>query len=473
MPTTTTSARTAAPSVETGPGRWLLPIILLGNVLNVVDTFVVNVALPTLTRTLHAGAAELELIVAGYSVAYACFLVLGGRMGDNFGRRRLFLIGMTGFTVASALCGLAPTADTLIIARLVQGATAALVVPQVLAIIQVTYQGVARQRALGIFGAVMSAAAAIGQILGGVLVSADIFGLSWRPAFLINIPVGIVGIIAGRKVIPESKAPRRAPIDGPGTFLLAATVILLLLPLTLGRDENWPLWCWAMLAATPVAAALFTYTQVRGERRGGLPLLPPSLLRSSGLRRGLAVALAFFASFGGMMLTTTVSLQYGLHFSPVKAGLTLGPYAVAFLAGSLMARRLAARLGRLLPVGGSLLLALGFAGLALQAHAGYADLTPYSLTPLLIVIGLAQSVVVMPIVTIVLADVPADRTGVASGVWATNQQISMAFGVAAIGALFFGIAGSHGYGHATIAAELTEAALALAAAALAWTLPRR
>src|SRR5581483_1046973 len=168
MPTTT-PLRSMPTEVTAGPGRWLLPVILLGNVLNVVDTFVVNVALPTLTKTLHAGAAQLELIVAGYSVAYACFLVLGGRLGDNFGRRRLFLAGMLGFTLSSALCGRAPTADLLLAARLVQGA--------------------ARQRALGIFGAVMSGAAAAGQILGGVLVSADLFGLSWRPAFLINIPV--------------------------------------------------------------------------------------------------------------------------------------------------------------------------------------------------------------------------------------------------------------------------------------------
>ncbi len=472
MPTTT-PLRSMPTEVTAGPGRWLLPVILLGNVLNVVDTFVVNVALPTLTKTLHAGAAQLELIVAGYSVAYACFLVLGGRLGDNFGRRRLFLAGMLGFTLSSALCGLAPTADLLIAARLVQGATAALVVPQVLAIIQVTYQGAARQRALGIFGAVMSGAAAAGQILGGVLVSADLFGLSWRPAFLINIPVGIAGLIAGRRVIPESKAPQRAPIDGLGTPLLAGTVIMLLVPLTLGRDEHWPLWCFALLAAAPIAAALFAITQYAGERRGGLPLLPPSLLRSAGMRRGLAVALAFFGAFGGMMLITTVSLQYGLHYSPVKAGLTLGPYALAFLVGSLQGRRLAARFGRMLPVGGSVLLAAGFGTLALQAHTGYAGLSPYTLAPALIVIGLAQSIVVMPIVTIVLADVPADRTGVASGVWATNQQISMALGVAAIGTVFFTTADSHGFGPATTLAEVILAGLALVAAALAWTLPRR
>src|SRR5205814_997477 len=161
---------------------------------------------------------------------------------------------------------------------------------------------------------------------------------------------------------------------------------------------------------------IFAVTQYREERRGGLPLLPPSLLRSAGLRRGLAVAVAFFGSFGGMMLVTTVSLQYGLHFSPVKAGLTLGPYAIAFLIGSLQARRLTARLGRLLPMGGALLLAAGFAALALQAHAGYSGLTPLTLTPALVVIGLAQSVIAIPIVTVVLADVPADRTGVASGV---------------------------------------------------------
>jgi EmrB/QacA subfamily drug resistance transporter len=466
-----TLAITTPRSATASPGRWLLPVILLGNVLNVIDVFVVNVALPTLTRTLHAGPAELELIVAGYSVSYACFLVIGGRLGDTFGRRRMFLTGMTGFTLASALCGFAPTTGILIAARILQGATAALLVPQVLATIQVNYEGAARQRALGVFGATMSVAAAAGQVLGGLLVSADLFGLSWRPAFLINIPVGVIGLIAARRVVPESRAQQAAPIDGRGTALLGAAVVLLLVPLTLGRDEGWPLWCWGLLAGSPVAATLFASTQIRQERRGGLPLLPPSLLQSPGMRRGLLVGLALFASFGGMMLTTTVSLQYGLHYSPVAAALTLTPFALCFLVGSLLARRLAARFGRLVLVGGAILFALGLATVALQAWTGYDQLTPLSLAPAEAVIGLGQSLVAIPLLGVVLHGVPAERTGVAGGVWTTTQQIAVAVGVAGIGTLFFTVADSHGFGTATVTAELSEAALAVVTAALAWTLP--
>lgn len=467
--TTTATVREATPLSETS--RWLLPILLLGNVLNVVDVFVVNVALPTLTQTLHATPAALELVVAGYSVAFACFLVAGGRLGDSFGRRRLFMIGMAGFTVASAICGLAPTANVLIAARLGQGVTAALMVPQVLGTIQVIYQGAARQRALGIFGAIMGLAAAAAQILGGLLVSADLFGLSWRPAFLVNIPVGIFGLLAARRVIPDSRSPQAAPIDGLGTTLLGATVILLLVPLTLGREEHWPLWCWILLGAVPFTAAAFAAVQARKERRGTLPLLPPSLLRSPGMLPGLAVGLVFFAAFGGMMLITTVAFQFGLRYSPVKAGLTLSPYALAFLASSLLVRRLVARYGKYVIILGAFVLAFGFGLLAFQAHQGFAGMTPLSFAPALAVIGFTQGMVAIPLVGVVLSGIPPERAGVAAGVFSTGQQIAVAIGIAAIGTLFFSLAASHGFGVAFTASEIVEAAASLVTAAVAAVLP--
>jgi MFS family permease len=460
------------PGVEsiTHPSRWLLPIILLGNVLNVFDTFVVNVALPTLSQTLHANSADLELVVAGYSVAYACLLVTGGRLGDTYGRRRLYLIGMTGFVAASAACGTAPTATILIVARLVQGATAALVVPQVLAIIQVTYTGHARQRALGMFGAVMGLAGVAAQILGGILVSADVFGLSWRPAFLLNIPVGVVGVLAARRVIPESRAERPAPIDGWGTAMLGSAVVLLLLPLAIGHDDHWPLWGWLMMAAAVPVAVAFFIVQTRAERRGVLPLLPPSLLRSPGMRRGLPVGVGVFMAYGGMMLTTTVSLQYGLRYSAIKAGLTFSSYAVGFMLGSLVARRLVARFGRLALIGGGLIFGLGCGLVALTTWSGYDGLTPVDLAPGLAVIGAGQATLMIPLMGATLNGVPADRTGVASGVWSTNQQISRALGTVVMGTLFFSVAATHGYGSATVAAALAEAALAALAGLGSWRL---
>lgn len=469
----TTTVRTRETPAATEGSRWLLPVILLGNVLNVVDVFVVNVALPTLTKTLHASPAALELVVAGYSVAYACFLVMGGRLGDSFGRRRLFLLGMAGFTITSALCGLAPNADVLIVARLGQGITAALMVPQVLATIQVTYQGPARQRALGIFGAIMGIAAAAAQILGGILVSADLFGLSWRPAFLINIPVWIVGIIAARRVVPDTRAARPAPIDRLGTALLGTAVLLLLVPLTLGHEEHWPAWCWIMLAASPVAAATFGVVQALKERRGTLPLLPPSLLRSRGMLPGLATGLVFFATFGGMMLTTTVAFQAGLHYSPIKAGFTLAPYATAFLLTSLLTRRLVARFGKYVIVVGGVVLAGGFALVALQAHHGFAGMTPLDFAPGLVVIGLGQAAIAIPIASVVLAGVPSEQAGVAAGVFGTTQQISVALGIALVGSTFFSLASSRGFGTAFTTAEVIEAVASLVVAAVAAVLPHR
>lgn len=467
--TQTAAVREATPLA--GTSRWLLPVLLLGNVLNVVDVFVVNVALPTLSQTLHASPAALELVVAGYSVAFACFLVAGGRLGDSFGRRRLFMIGMAGFTVASAVCGLAPTANVLIAARLAQGVTGALMVPQVLGTVQVIYQGAARQRALGIFGAIMGFAAAAAQILGGLLVSADLFGLSWRPAFLINIPVGVVGLLAARRVIPETRAAQAAPIDILGTVLLGSTVILLLVPLALGREEHWPLWCWVLLGAVPLAGGSFAAVQSRKERRGSLPLLPPSLLRSPGMLPGLAVGLVFFAAFGGMMLTTTVAFQFGLRFSPVKAGLTLSPYALSWLASSLLARRLVARFGKYVIVLGAVLLAFGFGLLAFQVHEGFSGMTPLTFAPALAVIGFTQGLVAIPLVGVVLSGIPPERAGVAAGVFSTGQQIAVALGVAAVGTLFFSLAASHGFGVAFTTSEIVEAVASLVTAAVAAVLP--
>lgn len=472
MALSTDSPAVARAAVEQ-PGRWLLPVILLGNVLNLVDTFVVNVALPTLSRSLHASSAELEFVVTGYVVAYACLLVVGGRLGDTFGRKRMYLIGMAAFVIASAACGFAPSAPVLVASRVVQGMAGALVAPQTLALLQVNYQGHARQRALGIFGAVNSVGAAVGQILGGYLVSADIAGLSWRLAFLVNIPVGAVGLLLGARMLVESRSPRPAPIDGRGAVLLGGALVLFLVPLAIGREEHWPAWCWAMLALAVVAAAAFVLVEWRMERAGRLPLLPLTLLRSPGMRRGLVVCLAAFASFGAMMVTTTVSLQQGLQFSPVKAGLTLGPYTVAFLVGSLLARRVVNRFGRLGLCAGGVSFALADVALAVQAHVGYAQLTPWTLAPAQIALGLGQAVLMIPVVGVVLSDVPPESTGAASGAWSTTQQSAVALGVAGVGMVFFTVAAEHGFGSATVAAYCLEGALALLASLAALWLPVR
>jgi MFS family permease len=244
--------------------------VLLGVFLPMTDFFIVNVALPTIDHDLHASSGMLQLVVAGYTIAYAVLLVVGGRLGDTFGRRRLFLAGMAGFTLTSLACGIAPTAVILVLVRAAQGATAAMMVPQVLSTIQAKTEGVERARALGLFGATGGIATVTGQLAGGLLVSANIAGTGWRPIFLVNVPIGIAGLFLARRVIPETRSPAPARIDAAGTTLLAAAVLMLLIPLTEGRSLGWPAWMLALLALSPVAALGFGLAERRLERSGGV-----------------------------------------------------------------------------------------------------------------------------------------------------------------------------------------------------------
>jgi MFS family permease len=452
-----------------------LPVLLVGIFLFATDAFIVNVALPTIGRTLHAQPAYQELTVASYAASYACCLVAGGRLGDIFGRRRVFMLGMLGFVVASAGCGLAPTIGTLIAARLVQGAAAAAMVPQVLATVQVLFHGVSRQRALGIFGAVIGSATAVGQVLGGAMVSADIAGLSWRPAFLINIPVGLAGLVLAARLVPETRAGHRPGLDLPGAVLLAAGVVIVLLPVSLGRDTGWPLWCWLCLAMAPLPWAMFLVVQYQMERRGGSPLLPPSLLRLSGMRRGLGTALSFFTCIGGFMITTALSLQDGLGLGPLGAGLTVIPYSLGFLTGSLRARSLTARYGLWVVTGGAGALTAGLAGFAVEASVAYSGLSAAILAVPLVLVGVGQAFVMIPLFGVVLTGIPADLAGVASGVLTTAQQVGIALGAALLGTLFFSVAGSSAarpaWGRATVVALSAEALLSLVTLVLTRYLP--
>ena len=265
-----------------------LATVLLGAFLSIADFFIVNVALPTIDGDLHASEATLELVVAGYGIPYALLLVLGGRLGDLHGRRRLFMLGMASFTVWSLLCGLAPTASSLVVFRAIQGASAALMVRQVLATIQAACDGQRRARALGFFGATAGIAAVVGQLAGGALVSADIAGTGWRPIFLVNVPLGLLGLVLAWRHVPATRADAPARIDTRGTALLAAAILALLVPLTEGRALGWPVWTWFVLAAFVPAAAAFVAVERRLEARGGHPLVPPSLMQLAGMRRGLS-----------------------------------------------------------------------------------------------------------------------------------------------------------------------------------------
>ncbi|MFJ8672599.1 MFS transporter [Streptomyces sp. NPDC093589] len=475
---TTTSAASVpgASARPAGASPVLTPLglltVLLGAALPMIDFFIVNVALPTIDRDLHAGPAMLEMVVAGYGVAYATLLVLGGRLGDMVGRRRLFLWGLAAFGVTSLACGLAPDAWTLVIARVAQGAASALLLPQVLATIQATTTGKRRAKAVSLYGGTAGVSSAVGQVLGGLLVSVNLAGTGWRAVFLVNVPIAVAAWLLAARTVPETRSPHPTRVDGPGTALLAATLITLLLPLTEGRAAGWPLWSWLLLAVFPFVAAAFAVVERRAERAGRTPLVPPSLLRIPSVHSGLSMIVPFSVGFGGFMFVVAVALQTGLHYGPFAAGLSLAPLCATFFIASLAGPRLVARFGRRVVVTGSLIQGVGLVALTLTVGAGWPDVSVASLAPSMAVLGIGQGMVLPVLLRIVLSELPATQAGVGGGVMVTTQQSGLALGVATLGTLFLSLLPSLGIRDALLAALLAQLAIVLFTTTLALRLPR-
>ncbi|QGZ48839.1 MFS transporter [Streptomyces sp. QHH-9511] len=467
-------ATSPAPASAPAPGLGSLGLftVLLGAALPLIDFFIVNVALPTIGHDLAAGPAMLELVVAGYGLAYAVLLVLGGRLGDLYGRRRLFLVGMAAFGLTSLACGLAPDAWTLVGARVAQGASAALMLPQVLATIHSSTAGARRAKALSLYGATAGLSMVAGQILGGLLVAVDLAGTGWRAIFLVNVPVAMAGLLLAVRTVPETRSERPAPVDVPGTLLLGLTLLTLLAPLTEGRATGWPLWTWLALGAFPFAAGAFWRVELRADRRGRTPLVPPSLLGLVSLRRGLALVLPFSIGFGGFMFVIAVALQQGLGMTAVVSGLALVPMAVAFFGASLAGPRLVRRWGTRVVTAGGLLQAVGLVLLALTVWRSWPDLTAWSLLPGMAVAGLGQGLQLPILFRVVLSEIPADRAGVGSGVMVTAQQSALALGVATLGSLFLSLAATGSMATALTTTLLVQLAAVLLTIFLSLPLPR-
>jgi MFS family permease len=417
-----------------------LVTVLIGVFLPMTDFFIVNVALPTIDRDLHAPAGMLQLVVAGYAIGYALLLVVGGRLGDAVGRKRMFLIGMAAFTVTSLACGIAPGIGVLVAARVLQGAASAMMLPQVLSTIQATTSGHARARALGSYGATGGIASVAGQLLGGLLVSADIGGLGWRPIFLVNVPVGIVGLALAARLVPDTRSEDPAPVDVRGTLLLGVATLSLLVPLTEGRSLGWPPWTFVLLITAPVAAVAFVRAERALEDRGGVPLVPVSLLRVPSMRRGLVLAVPFFTGFGGFMFVYALTLQDGTGLSALAAGVILVPMAVGFLAASLSTARLLARFGRRVLTAGALIQASGLLALIAELAGSWPHPGALTLAPGMLVLGIGQGLIMSPLFGIVLSEVPPRKAGAGSGVLATTQQSALALGVATLGSLYLTLA---------------------------------
>ncbi|HUA03290.1 MAG TPA: MFS transporter [Solirubrobacteraceae bacterium] len=475
MTTQSNSSTLALPAsgrpVAAEAGRWAaLPVLLAGTFMVVLDFFIVNVALPSMQTELHAGAGAIEWVVAGFALTSAVFLITAARLGDRIGRRRTFSIGLAVFTLSSAACGVAGSPTVLVAARLAQGVGAALLMPNVLSIINVTYAGADLPRALGVYGLVMGLAAACGQLIGGGLIQADLAGLGWRTCFLINIPVGICALALAPRFVPESRADGRSRLDLMGTVLLTAGLIAVVLPLVEGRQHGWPTWTWISLAVAPVLLLGFVSHQRRLARRGGAPLLPPAMFRNRAFTAGLVTQLGFWCGQASFFLVLALYLQQGRGLSALDAGLVFTIMAVAYVAASAQAPALVLRFGRRLLAVGALVLAAGH-GLLLAAVANVGvGGSILELVPGLVLIGAGMGLLLVPLTTTILSSVETHHAGGASGAVTTVQNVGGALGVAITGVIFFG-ALHGGYAHALELSLIELAALLLGVAVLTRLLP--
>ena len=433
-------------AADAPPGqRWLMLAVLLGGqFMALLDAFVVNVAMPSIGADLHASGAALQLVVGGYSAAYAMLLITGARLGDLYGRRRMYLLGVAVFTAASLACGLAPDSGMLILARCVQGAAAAVLVPQILSVIQMRFTGAARATALSAWGLVLATGAVAGVVLGGLLVSADLLGAGWRPVFLINVPLGVLVAVLVPRVVPAD--PPRAGHNGPGARRLdlrglaiaAPAVCLIVLPLVLGRELGWPAWTLGCVAAGLLLAGAFAAFERAVAARGGDPLLNLGVLRAPGLAAGLGTLLAVMAGYGGLLFVFTLHLQAGLGQSALRAGLSYIPMAGMFGLVGYFWRRLPTRLHPLLVPAGLALVAVAYLGLAVAVRSGGPGGPLLWLA--LAVAGVGLGLTISPVLTQSLVGVPMSQAADASGLVATAAQLSQVIGVAAFGTVYLSLA---------------------------------
>jgi EmrB/QacA subfamily drug resistance transporter len=422
--------------------RWLvLAIILTAVFMQLLDTTITMVGVPSIQSSLHSSYGEIQLVVAGYMLAFACVLVTGGRLGDSYGRKRMFLWGMLGFTIASAVCGAAPNAMTLISSRVVQGMCSGLMFPQVLGIIQVVFRQAQRTKAIGFYGATIGLATILGPVTGGGLIDLNIAGIGWRSIFYVNVPIGLAAMALGIAMIPESRAAAARRIDLPGAALLGAGLFLLVFPLVIGRDQDWPGWSFACMAASPFVLAAFAAYERSRTRRDAGPLIDTTLFRQRPFTLGLLACLVFFTGIPSFFMILLLTLQEGLGYSAVKAGaVTLG-FAAALAIGSARSAVVTKRLGtRVLVVGCALMIIGQLAVIGVMYWAG-TGLHGWQLLLPMFIAGAGGGLFLAPVTTVVLAGIKSRDAGSASGALATAQQVGAALGIALVGVIFFGLLG--------------------------------
>jgi MFS family permease len=441
----------------------VLAVVLVGQFMAILDVSIVNVAAPTIRVDLHTSGAALQMVIAGYTVAYAMLLITGARLGGIVGARRAFLGGLSLFTVASLACGLAPASGWLIAFRLVQGTGAALMVPQVLSIIQQQFDGDARARALSAYAAVIAGGIVAGQIAGGALVDLDLFGTGWRPVFLVNVPIGVALLALGGRRLPADAGRRDRRLDLAGLVTLSGAVVALVVPLVLGHELGWPTWGWVLLAGSALLFAGFVGVERRIARRGGSPLIHPRVVRAPTMATTSLAILLAMGTYGGFLFAMALHLQAGLGDDPLRAGVTFVPAALGFATGSLTWQRLPARWQRVQVPVGFAVAAVAYAaiGLALADGDHGGPLLPVALAANGLGFGYAYS----PMLSQALRHVAPAHAPDASGVLVTVVQLGQVLGVATFGTLFLSLVEPTSI--PTTAHALAVSATALAATATA------
>jgi EmrB/QacA subfamily drug resistance transporter len=437
----TSTQLSPSPARATTPHRWrwaALFVVLAAEVMDLLDALVTVIAGPSVVRDIGGTSTSIQWFTAAYTVAMAAGLLLGGRLGDVHGRRRMFLVGMAGFTVASLVCAAAQSPEMLLETRVVQGFFGAAMIPQGLGMIKEMFPPEEMGKAFGAFGPIMGLSSVGGPVLAGWLVSADFFGLGWRVIFAINVPIGIAGLVAGLRYLPASIPHRDLRIDVPGSLLATIGMTSLIVPLIQGRELGWPAWCFALLALSVTAFAAFAVVEQRRDRSGLPTLVVPSLFGRRAFTSGLLTGLAFFGSLMGSSLVFTLFVQLGLGFDTLHAGLAGLPQAVGMMVGFGIAQAFNTRLGRhLMHIGGTLVVA-GMAGLVLTIDASGASVGVWTMAPALVVMGAGMGLTMAPFFDIVLAGVSPEESGSASGTLTSVQQIGGALGIAILGTVFFG-----------------------------------
>ncbi|GAA2789809.1 DHA2 family efflux MFS transporter permease subunit [Kribbella solani] len=444
--------------------------ILVAEVMDLVDATIVNIAAPSIRADLGGSESAMQWMLAGYTLAFAIGLITFGRLGDLVGRKRLFVIGAIGFTVASAVCGLSTTPELLIGSRVAQGLLGAVMIPQGFAILKAIFPAEELGKAFAMFGPVMGLSAVAGPILAGVLIDANWLGAGWRTIFFINLPIGLAALVGALRFMPEVKTPGASRLDALGVLLVSAASGLLIYPLVQGRELGWPLWTILMLTSSIVVFALFGWR----ERRSANPVIDPSLFRNRGYVAGLGVITTFFLAMNGFMLVFNLFTQLGLHYSPLKAGLAMVPFSLGIAIGAPVSGAvLAPRLGRGALQLGIALMTVAMGGVWFTLHT-YGDATTiWNLVPATLATGIGAGLVFAPLFDIILASIDDQAAGSASGVLTAMQQYGGAVGVAVIGTVFFQLLPAHAFLGATKTSVLLAIGLFVISLAVSYLLPKR